>query len=134
MTRGSSLAKVENEIMNLIDFDSRTFLGTDIEYSRYPDSPADVNICVLYPPRQEVRVIVGELGGLVRMSAPGVGIVVEAPDRGQAWAQFIEEIRKRDDRAWLAFDVGPTRIDEIAEGLDAPEDEDWSGLMHDPEV
>ena len=112
--------------MPLAELDSRTLLGTDIEYSRYPDSPSDVEASIVYPPRQMVRVILGELGELVRMSAPELDIVTEGSNREQAWAKFLEEIRKRDDSAWLRFDVGPTRAEEITRGLNAPEDEDWS--------
>jgi len=76
--------------------------------------------------RQTIRVILGQLGGLVRMSAPEIGIVAEGSRPEEAWAKFLQEVRKRDDSAWLSFDVGPTRQEEIAEGLNAPEDEDWS--------
>jgi len=120
--------------MSLIDLDSRTLFGTDIEYSHYPNSPYGAETSMLYPPRQKVRVIIGELDDIVQMSAPDLAIVTEGSTREQAWAKFLEEIRKREDNAWLTFDVGPTRPEEIEDGLDAPEDEDWSGLIDDTEA
>jgi len=120
--------------MALIELDSRTLLGTDIEYSHYPDRPFGVETCILYPPRQKVRVILGELGDIVRMSAPDLDIVTEGSNRDEAWAKFLDELRRRfvpDESAWLTFDVGPTRREEIAQGLDAPEDEDWAEPVDD---
>lgn len=114
--------------MSLAELDSRTLSGTDIGHSHYMDSPAGVEGCTLYPPRQQVRVILGKLGGTFRMSAPNLDIVAEGSSRDEAWARFLDEIRNREDSAWLMFDVGPTRKEEVAEGLDAPEDEDWSKL------
>lgn len=115
--------------MNLAGLDSRVAFGTDIEPSNYPDRPSRVERSILYPPRQTVRVILGELGDIVRMSAPELNIVTEGSNRVEAWSKFLEEIRRRDDSAWLTFDVGPTRAEEIAEGLNAPEDEYWSGQV-----
>ena len=112
--------------MSLAGLDSRTFLGTDIEYSRYPDTPSGVEASMVYPARHKVRVVLGQLGQCVRMSAPELDIVAEGSDREEAWTKFLEAIRARDDSAWLRFDVGPTRAEEIDQGLDAPEDEDWS--------
>lgn len=87
-------------------------------------------ICVpsLYfsPEMQTVRVILGKLGQLVRMSAPAIDIVVEGASIDETWAKFLEEIGKQDYRNWMSFDVGPTRREEIEEGLNVPEDEDWS--------
>jgi hypothetical protein len=119
--------------MTLTQLDSRMSLGTDIEPSSFWDSP-DLKACyVLYPKRQTIRVILAELGPIVRMSAPALNVAVEGEGRGEAWTLFLEEIGKRDDGAWLTFDVGPTRPEEIAEGLDAPEDEDWSEPVEDVE-
>lgn len=115
--------------MNLLELDSRRPFGTDMERPRYADFPTDADFCAVYPRKETVRVIVGELGRVVRMSAPSLDIVVEGSDRGQAWTRFLEEIRKRGDSAWLRFDVGPTRREEIEKGLDIPEDEDWSVLF-----
>ena len=110
--------------MALVDLDSRTCLGTDIERSQYPDCP-EIE-CTIYPTRQAIRVFLGNFGGAVRMSAPQLDIVVEASSKEEVWPKFLSEIRKRDDGAWLTFDVSPTRREEIVEGLNAPEDEDWS--------
>jgi hypothetical protein len=115
--------------MSLAHLDSRIGYGTDIERFIYPPVPGSVDTpgaVHLYPLKQEIRVIVGQLGHMVRMSAPDLDIVVEGANRGEAWALFLDETKKRDDGAWLSFDVGPTRRDEIEEGLNAPEDEDWS--------
>jgi hypothetical protein len=112
--------------MSLLELDSRNPFGTDIEGARYADSPSDTDFYMLYPRKRTIRVILGQLGDMTRMSAPELDIVVDGSDRGQAWARFLDQIRGREDGAWLAFDVGPTRPDEIAEGLNAPEDEDWS--------
>jgi hypothetical protein len=76
--------------------------------------------------RKTVRVITGKLGPLVRISAPEFDIIAEGLNQKEAWETFLNKIRNRDDCAWLAFDVGPTRCEEIEEGLNAPEDEDWS--------
>jgi hypothetical protein len=119
--------------MTLAELDSRTFLGTDIEYSHYPDRPPGIEASILYPPRQTVRVILGELGNIVRMSAFELNIVTEGSNRVEAWAKFLQEIKKRDDSAWLTFDVGPTRPEEIVEGLNAPEYEDWSEAVDSAE-
>lgn len=114
--------------MILTGLDSRASLGTDIErtYYPYPEDPSGAVVYIPYPKRQTVRVILGQLGGLIRMSAPEIGIVAEGSSPEQAWATFLQQVRRRDDSAWLSFDVGPTRQEEIAEGLNAPEDEGWS--------
>jgi hypothetical protein len=114
--------------MTLAELDSRNLLGTDIEHSCYGDSPVGENGYIVYPKRQTIRVIISELAGIVRMSAPELDIIVEGADQGEVWRKFLEEIQKREDGAWLSFDVGPTRHEEIEQGLDAPEDEDWSEL------
>jgi hypothetical protein len=113
-------------MMALTQLDSRMSLGTDIESSGFWDNPDLKAFYVLYPKRQTIRVILAELGPVVRMSAPDLNLVVEGESQGEAWTMFLDEIGKRNDGAWLSFDVGPTRREEIAEGMDAPEDEDWS--------
>jgi hypothetical protein len=85
------------------------------------------------PEKRTVRVIVGQLGSLVRMRASELGIFVEGYTREEAWRKFLEQVRIRDDAAWLRFDVGPTRREEIEKGLDIPEDEDWSVLFEGAE-
>ena len=116
--------------------DSRVGYGTDIErltYSPVPGSTETPPTINLYPLRQDVRVIVGHLGNVVRMSAPSLELVVEGKDQGEAWVEFLNAIKQRDDCAWLAFDVGPTRQDEIEAGLNAREDEEWSDSFDDTE-
>lgn len=122
--------------MILTGLDSRASLGTDIErtYYPYPEDPNGAVVYIPYPKRQTVRVVLAQLGGqLVRMSAPEIGIIVEGSTAEEAWTRFLKEARKRDDSAWLSFDVGPTRQEEIAEGLNAPEDEDWSQMLNNAE-
>jgi hypothetical protein len=82
---------------------------------------------------QTVRVVLGTLGPVARASAPDLDIVVDGSSAEDALRKFLDEIRKRDYGAWLMFDVGPTRPEEIAEGLNAPEDEDWSEPVESPE-
>lgn len=117
--------------MTLTELDSGSGLGTDIVY--YPDEPTISSCYAVYPQRQTVRVILGQFGKVVRMSAPEIDIVVEGLSRDETWTKFLTEARKREDSVWLKFDVGPTRPEEIAEGLNAPEDEDWGGLVIDAE-
>ena len=111
--------------MYLAELDSRRCLGTDIERACFADGPRMEDLYVVYPPRTSVRVILGDFGNVMRMSAPQLNIAVEGATRGEVWTKFLEQAAKREDRAWLTFDVGPTRPDEIARGLDAPEDEAW---------
>lgn len=114
--------------MTLLELDSRSLCGTDIGHSNYLDYPTDIDICTVYPPRQKVRVILGKFGAIFRMSAPELNIVTEGSNREEVWTKFLEETRKREDSAWLVFDVGPTRREEIEQGLNAPEDENWSEM------
>ena len=81
------------------------------------------------PENRTVRVVVGQLGNLVRMTVPELDISTEGNSRKEAWRKFLEQVGKREDSAWLQFDVGPTRREEIEKGLDIPEDEDWSVLF-----
>jgi hypothetical protein len=118
--------------MTLIGLDSRASLGTDIEHTYYPEDHGSAVVYVPYPKRQTVRVILAQLEGLFRMSAPEINIVTEGSRLEEAWAKFLKEVRKRYDSAWLMFDVGPTRQEEIAEGLNAPEDEDLSEPVESP--
>ena len=108
--------------------DSRISLGSDIERrgpnrDPYPETSQWV---VEMAPIRTVRVVVGRLGGVIRMSASDIDIFVEQDSIESAWTGFLEAVQSRDDAAWLAFDVGPTRPEEIEEGLNAQEDEDWS--------
>jgi len=112
--------------MTLLEMDSRTIVGTDIETSAYPDGPSLPERRTIYPARQNVRVILCKVGDFVRMSAPELSIVVDGSSEGEVWERFLAKVRKRDDFVWMRFDVGPTRAEEIDAGLDAPEDEDWS--------
>ena len=73
-----------------------------------------------------VRVVLGRLGSTVRLSAHDLGVVVDGDTIEQAWDHFLRAVGGRDDAAWLMFDVGPTRPEEVDAGIDASEDEDWS--------
>jgi hypothetical protein len=83
--------------------------------------------------KKAIRVILGRFGQIYKMSAPKKDIITEGQSPDEAWAKFLVEISKREDSASLSFDVGPTRRDEITEGLNIPEDEDWSELLSKPE-
>lgn len=79
--------------------------------------------------RRPIRVILGRFGQIYKMSAPQKDVVTEGQSPYEAWAKFLVEISKRKDASLLIFDVGPTRRDEIVQGLNAPEDEDWDELI-----
>jgi hypothetical protein len=104
------------------------------EDNKYCYEIPNSNTCsVLCAVGQTVRVILGHFGEVVRLSAPEISVVTEGQNPDEAWAKFLIEISKREDSASLSFDVGPTRRDEIIQGLNAPEDEDWDGLFIDAE-
>ena len=123
--------------MSLASLDSRIDFGTDLQRSTYPKAPTNIETSEMtkfYPCSRSVRVILAELGPVARMSAPDLNIVTEGSNREQAWVRFLGEITKQfepNDSAWFIFDVGPTRREEIAEGLNVPEDEDWSEPIDD---
>ena len=115
--------------MNLANLDSRIYSGTDIKQKAYPHSSLfkeSSSFAESVQIKQNIRVFQGNLGSLVRLSAPMIDIVVEGDNFQDAWINFLDEVRKRDDSIWLTFDVGPTREEDIAKGLNAPEFEDWS--------
>ena len=112
---------------------SRLGLGTD-QYRLAPDpSPyAETTMHASdYFTARTVRVILGRLGGVFRLSAPELEVVTEGVTISHAWDSFLQIVGERDDAAWLSFDVGPTRPHEIAAGLDAPENEDWAEPTRD---
>jgi hypothetical protein len=123
--------------MSLSYLDSRLKYGTDVvERLTYPLTPGSEELpesIKLYPPKQEVRVIVGELGHTIRMSAPSLNITIDGTTPQEVWEKFLKVVKTRDDSAWLTFDVGPTRTEEIQEGLDAPENEEWPEMSEDSE-
>jgi hypothetical protein len=128
--------------MSLASLDSRVDFGTDfpdLRRSTYPKASTSIETSAMpkfYPCSRCVRVVLAELGPVIRMSAPDLNIVTEGSSREQVWVKFLEEITKHfdpGDSAWFVFDVGPTRPEEIAEGLNAPEDEDWSEPVNDAE-
>ena len=115
--------------MSLVDLDSRASLGSDIECSNYASLSSLKRVSGLggtWFDIRQVRVIVGKWGHSVRMSAPDLDIAVEGANFEEAWGNFLEEARSHPDSSWLTFDVGYTRPEEVSEGLDAPEDEQWN--------
>jgi hypothetical protein len=121
--------------MNLTYLDSRTDLGTDLislfGLSRWSDALKE--FVVIYPPNKHIRVIIGKLGSTIRISAPSLNITIDGTTQQEVWEKFLNVIKRRDDSAWLTFDVGPTRAEEIQEGLDAPEDEEWPEMSDNSE-
>ena len=118
--------------MSLSELDSRINFGTDIErLSAYPSGLCDDKFpetLSLYPRLETVRVILGRIGPFVRLSAPSLDLVVDGKTKEQVWVKFLNEVVKIcPDSAWLTFDLGATRPEEIQQGLDIDEDEDWSG-------
>jgi hypothetical protein len=113
--------------MNLTYLDSRADLGTDLVrlFGLSCWSDALKEFVAIYPPNKHIRVITGKLGSTIRMSAPSLNIVVDGANQQEVWEKFVNTVRQRSDSDWLTFDVGPTRAEEIQEGLDAPEDEEW---------
>lgn len=83
--------------------------------------------------RKTIRVILGRFGQTYKMSAPKKGVITEGQSPDEAWAKFLVEISKLEDVALLTLDVGPTRREEIFQGLNAPEDEDWDEMVIDTE-
>jgi hypothetical protein len=82
--------------------------------------------------KKAIRVILGRLGEIYRMSAPKMGLIIEGSNIAEAWEKFFAEMSRIEDSD-LTFDVGPTRRDEITEGLNVPEEEDWSGSLSESE-
>lgn len=108
--------------------DSRLSLGSD-QFRRSPRGNTYAETSSYrsgYFAIRNVRVVFGRLGSLFRLSASELDIVSDGQTLEEAWGAFLGEIRKHDDAAWMTFDVGPTRPEEIHAGLDAPEDEDWA--------
>ncbi len=116
--------------------DSRAGLGSDVNRdvprrNRYVESSA---CATEFFAVKTVRVVLGRLGPVFRFSAHDLGIVVDGQTIAQAWDSFLSAARDRDDTAWLMFDVGPTRPEEVEQGLDAPEFEDWAEPAPDEEA
>ena len=109
--------------------DSRSALGTDIVRApsgvRRPLERTNVGANWIEL-RTKVRVIVGQVGPSVRLTALGHNIQVEASSFANAWTEFIRIASHRSDYHWLTFNVGPPREDELRDALDAPEDESWA--------
>ncbi len=108
--------------------DSRSCLGSDIHRrarSREPDQESSSYVGDSFT-LHVIRVVVAQLGAIYRISAPELAVFVEADTFRETWCKFLETVRLRDDAAWLLFDVGPTRREEIDAGLESMEDEDWA--------
>jgi hypothetical protein len=121
--------------VQLAELDSRSSLGSDVNrmvsqaWQRECARPVLREVSALSAASVElrqVRVIVARLGPCVRVSAPALDIVADGRSFEGAWRSFLDCVSKRSDSPWLAFDVGKTRRDEIADGLDADADEIWA--------
>ena len=110
------------------DLDSRNSLGSDVNRRApvpypYVENSGNLGDSLVV---KRIRVVLGRLGDLFRLSASELDIQVDAPTLEEAWTAFLNLVEAREDAAWLTFDVGPTRREEVERGLDAPEDEDWA--------
>ena len=118
--------------MNPVLLDSRVDLGTDIvRFANWSNVLKEY--LVVYPPNKHVRVIIGKLGSSIRISAPNLDLIVDGLTLQEVWEKFINKVRQRSDSNWLTFDVGPTRAEEIQEGLNVLEDEEWPEMSEDSE-
>lgn len=114
--------------MTISAYDSRLGLGTDqlrvapAEETYVESSSYLVNYFAL----RTVRVVLGRVGNVFRFSAPALDILVDANEVSKGWEGFLALASTRPDAAWLTFDVGPLRKEEVLAALNAPEDEDWS--------
>jgi hypothetical protein len=120
--------------MELAELDSRTGLGTDrVARRTFSDwQEPGASSYVVSGVLRSVRVITGHVGDVVRFSAPELGVIADGRDASEAWRGFIETVNDRfeaERRAWFAYDVGPTRPEEVAAALGAPEDEYWDNLL-----
>jgi len=121
--------------MQLVELDSRSSLGSDIERIGQLNWQRDYagvtlleasNLSPAWVELKSVRVVVARLGGLVRLSAPALDVVVDCASLEEAWRSFLDTMAARPDGPWLTFDIGPTRREEINEGLDVDPDESWA--------
>jgi hypothetical protein len=126
----------------LANLDSRIGDGTDIGfgietrdsiYQSISTSAITSTPSISYPTQRKVRVIIGFLGPMIRLSAKDLNLMVEGTNFIEAWSSFRELVYKREDSPFLTFDVDRLRPEEISQALDVPEDEDWSGLLIDAE-
>jgi len=103
-------------------FDSRSSLGTDVFRPWARDAARETSHVFA----RVIRVVIGRLGSIVRLSAADLDIVADGATWEEAWGEFVGAVRQRDDVSWLSFDVGPLRPNEVESALDAPEDESWA--------
>jgi hypothetical protein len=120
--------------VQLAELDSRSSLGSDVNrmvsqtWRRNCARPALREVSALsaaWIELTQVRVIVARLGPCVRVSAPALDVSVDDTSLEGAWRSFLDRVSQRIDSPWLSLDVGPTRPEEITEGLDADPDEAW---------
>jgi len=120
--------------MSLACLHSSNSLGTDIDRRRYAASVELEEASSLGDPwveMRQVRVVVGDWGPLVRLSAPDLDLVAEGDGFDEAWREFVQSVALRPDSAWLMFDVSRVRDDEASEALNAQEAELWSHRVDD---
>ncbi len=117
--------------MRSVSLDSRVAMGSDIvrRTHSYPnDLTESSSLGDAWIEMKQVRVIVGQWGPSVRLSAPDLDLVADGQDFSQAWSVFLKEVIRRPDSAWLTFDVGSLREAELHLAVDAAEDETWACL------
>lgn len=122
--------------MSILRMDSRSTMGTDIRpvsYPRIPEAEAYYLKLSSYPCIKTIRVILGSIGSMKRLSAPELDLFVDGVSYDETWTQFIQLVAARSDASFFSFDVSHLRVEEMLEALDAPEDEDWTGLVNDYE-
>ena len=132
VTNEAALAKLDSRVVDGTDYgfgiETKEAIYQDIATNAITSTPA-----ISYPTQRKVRVIIGKLGPMIRLSATDLNLMVEGPNFIEAWLSFRDLVDEREDSPFLTFDVGRLRLGEINLALDAPEDEDWSGLLIDAE-
>ncbi|MDM8005515.1 MAG: hypothetical protein QUV05_05115 [Phycisphaerae bacterium] len=109
--------------------DSRVAMGSDIvrRAHGYPTDLAEgSSLGDAWIEMRQIRVLVGQWGPAVRLSAPELDLVVDGQDFTEAWAAFLRDVTRRSDSAWLTFDVGSLREKELHLAMDASEEETWA--------
>ena len=122
--------------MTLTCLHSRAALGSDIVRAKCDVSNEFEETSSLggqWIEMQQVRVVLGKWGDLVRLSAPELDMTTDGIDFNEAWDKFLHLVTQLQNSSWLTFDVGPLRDNEISEALNAPEDERWNETSNEGE-
>lgn len=114
--------------MSTLCFDSRGVQGTDIDVraTRESSLPEETDLGSGWLEMRTIRVVVGRLGPMIRLSAAELDVVVDGESLDEAWAAFLGEARALPKTVGAMFDLGTLTEKEIAAALDAPEDESWA--------